>query len=339
MSGVIVLAPAPVFIDSDKQTVHANATVTAGGAQVYTDFGTRLLVLVINITQAPTGIAPTLQYELQEVDPGDETTPVGSSVMSVAFSGVGQQIIELPLTLTGSVKVSWAVTGSFTGVYATLLAKITTTSSGVDSSGEEHPLLVDASGRTIIIDAQGAAVEAGKSSTVDPITGVQTSNWQNSTPPTSAVLSNTTPSYPSLGGLFQFAAPTGAETDYALFGYQVPAGWQLWVTAVRITTQLLGVRSSTLPTVLQWGLAANSSAASLGTGPPHPPVFTPLGIQFAPKSAPLGPLDPGTVEYEPATPLVVSPTRFFHVVLRCPVGNPTVGQILRGTVAVEGYFQ
>lgn len=58
----------------------------------------------------------------------------------------------------------------------------------------------------------------------NPFTGAQLENHTNSTAPTSATLSNTAAGYTTLGGRFQFAAVAGAATDYALFGFQVPAG-------------------------------------------------------------------------------------------------------------------
>ena len=36
MPGVFLLAPGPVFIDPDQQTVHNNAAVNADGEEVYT---------------------------------------------------------------------------------------------------------------------------------------------------------------------------------------------------------------------------------------------------------------------------------------------------------------
>jgi len=48
-------------------------------------------------------------------------------------------------------------------------------------------------------------------------------NYANSAAPASATLSNTAAGYTTLGGQFQFAAVAGAETDYALFAYTVPA--------------------------------------------------------------------------------------------------------------------
>jgi len=343
MPGVFLLAPGPVFIDPNQQTVQSNATVTTSGSQVFSGFGTREITLVINIKNTPTGTLPTLTYTLQEIDPGDGTTAVGSSVTGAALTAIGTQLLTLRLSLSGVVQVSWAITGagaSFTGVYTTLTTKITTVESGLDSSGVEHALLVDSSGRALSVPPATGQASQGFSLITDPTSGNQTSNYSNNTAPSNATLSNTAAGYTTLGGLFQFVAPTGAETDYALFAYQVPNGYHLYVDSVCIDTFIAGVKSSTTSTVLQWALAANSSAVSLATGPPHPPIRFPLGTQQAPKSASVGDAFlPGPVTYTPDTPIVVDPTRYFHVILRVPIGNATPGQIVRGTVNVEGYFQ
>ncbi len=343
MPGVFLLAPGPVFIDPDQQTVHNNATVTASGSSIYTGFGVRNIILVVNLTQAPTGIAPTITYLMQEIDPGNETTPVGLATTGATLTGAGTQILTLPLTLTGVVEVSWVVTGagaSFTGVYATVVTKISTISSGVDSDGVERPQLVDTSGRSAVIEPPDQQAGEGLSLIVNPSTDTQSSNYANSTAPALATLSNTAAGYTTLGGLFQFAAPAGSEEDYALFAFPVPANYTLVVTSVRIEAFITGNKSSTSETLLQWALAANSSSVSLATGGPHPPIFFPVGMQEACKSASRGAsFGPSPIYYEPRTPVVVSSLRFFHVVLRVPVGNATPNQTIRGFVSVDGYFQ
>jgi hypothetical protein len=212
--------------------------------------------------------------------------------------------------------------------------------SGLDSAGVEHPLLVDTSGRQAVIEPPDQEAGAGFSLIVDASTGLQSANYANNTGPTSATLSNTTAGYTTIGGLYQFVAPAGAETDYALFAYQVPSPYHLYVDSVRIGAFVTGNKSSTTATLLQWALAANSSAVSLATGGPNPPIRFPVGMQEAPKSASPGEsFTPRILTHKPRTPVVINPTRFFHVILRVPVGNATPGQLVRGFVNVEGYFQ
>lgn len=126
MPGVILLAPGAVFSDPNARPIHANATVTTSGSAVVVGYGATEVTLFINVKAAPTGTTPTLQYTIQEVDPGDGTTVIGSSVSSSVISGVGIQKISLISTFGGSIKVSWAVTGtapSFTQVFATMVGK------------------------------------------------------------------------------------------------------------------------------------------------------------------------------------------------------------------------
>ncbi len=180
---------------------------------------------------------------------------------------------------------------------------------------------------------------AGRSAAQDPVTGAQLANYTNSAAPATATLSNTAAGYTTLGGLWQFAARAGAETDFALFAYQVPTGYTLLVWSVTITAFITGAQSSTNPTLLQWAVAGGSSAVSLATGAPNPPVRIPIGMQQCPKTGAVGDtFNPSNISFKPQTPLPVYGGQFFHIILRQPVGNATASQIVRGTITVEGVF-
>ena len=173
----------------------------------------------------------------------------------------------------------------------------------------------------------------------------QTANHANSTSPTSATLSNTAAGYTTLGGRWQFAAPAGAATDFALFGYQVPTGRQLTVTGIRISSCNTGAAVATTATLLDWSIAANSSAVSLATtdalGPP-PTAWAPrrmtMGSQVFIVGAAIGACAPD-IDHAFTTPVVVDSGRFFHVIVQVPVGTATASQVIRGDVLVEGYFE
>jgi len=126
MPGVLPLQPFPVFEDPNQSSVHSNATVTASGSSILTGYGASEVSLFINVTAAPTGTTPTIQYTIQEVDPGNGTTVIGNTATSTVINAIGIQRITLESTFGGAIKVSWVVTGttpSFTGVYASLVAK------------------------------------------------------------------------------------------------------------------------------------------------------------------------------------------------------------------------
>lgn len=179
----------------------------------------------------------------------------------------------------------------------------------------------------------------------------QTANHANSTSPTSATLSNTAAGYTTLGGRFQFAAVVGAATDFALFGFQVPAGYKACITGIRIDTVLTGAAIATTATILDWSLAVNSTAVSLATVDSVPgagpvtvaPRRIPLGVQGYALVAPNGPRQIGesaeqiTVRFDP--PLTAEPGRFIHVIVQVPVGTATASQIFRGDVMLTGYFK
>jgi len=172
-------------------------------------------------------------------------------------------------------------------------------------------------------------------------TFAQTANHTNSTDPVSATLANATAGYATLGGRFQFAAVAGAVTDYALFGYQVPAGQQLSLTSMAISTVNLGAVVAVTPTVLDWGIGLNASAVSLATADgvgTWAPRRVPLAIQSFPVAAGIGASVPDIFRLFPET-VVVDGGRFLHVILQIPVGTATVGQIIRGDVSFTGWYE
>jgi len=176
-----------------------------------------------------------------------------------------------------------------------------------------------------------------------------TANYANSAAPTSATLSNTAAGYTTLGGQFQFAAVAGAETDYALFGFQVTApsaagaGKNLVIRGVRIDTMNLGAAVATTATVLQWGLGVGSTAVSLATadsataGTRAPRRLT-LGVQSFAIGAAIGSVA-APVDVNLDAPLYVAAGTFVHVILKMPVGTATASQIIRGTVLINGYWE
>jgi hypothetical protein len=177
----------------------------------------------------------------------------------------------------------------------------------------------------------------------------QTANYANTAAPASATLSNTAAGYATLGGQFQFAAVAGAETDYALFGFQVPlpsaaaAGKNLVIRGVRIEAVNVGAAVGATATVLQWGLGVGSTAVSLATadsataGTRAPRRIT-LGMQVLPALGAIGQMAaPVAVGLD--APLYVAAGTFVHVILKMPVGLATASQIIRGTVMINGYWE
>lgn len=186
-------------------------------------------------------------------------------------------------------------------------------------------------------------ISMGRGAYQAPVTPfAQTANRANSTNPTSAALSNTVPGYSTLGGSFQFAAVAGGVTDYALFGFQVPAGFQLVIPHIRISCLSMGALGSvTVPTIMEWSLGVNSSAASLATADGSgtwAPRRIPLGMQSWSLTTAIGAQPPDIATF-PAD-MVIDSGRFLHVIVQIPVGAATGSQIFRGTVSFPGaYFE
>lgn len=175
----------------------------------------------------------------------------------------------------------------------------------------------------------------------------QTANHANSAAPASATLSNTAAGYTTLGGQWQAAAVAGAETDYALFAYQVPAGTNalpgktIYITDIRIgETFVVGAAVGTA-TVFQWSLGLGSTAVSLattdGAATVGPRRMT-IGSQAFAAAAPISTLAAG-VSIDLSAPVSVAPGCFVHIILKIPAGAATASLIFRGTVMINGYFE
>lgn len=183
----------------------------------------------------------------------------------------------------------------------------------------------------------------------DGVAPGQSANNVNSTVPASATLSNTAAGYATLGGQFQFAAVAGAETDYALFAYQVPVataaipGKTLVISGVHIEVFNMGAASATTPTLFQWSLGVGSTAVSLATvdsatAGTRAPRRLLLGVQSIPVAAAIG-QNVTPVDINLDAPVVCEAGTFVHIILKMPVGTATASQIIRGTVTVNGYWE
>lgn len=175
----------------------------------------------------------------------------------------------------------------------------------------------------------------------------QTANYANSAAPASATLSNTAAGYTTLGGQFQFAAVAGAETDYALFGYQVTTptanipGRNLVIRGIWIDTYNTGAAVATTGTVLQWALATGSTAVSLATAEAaaaRAPRRVLLGVQNFAVGAAIG-AQANRVDVNLDAPVVVEPGSFVHVILKMPIATATASQVIRGIVGINAYWE
>ena len=170
--------------------------------------------------------------------------------------------------------------------------------------------------------------------------GAQNTNHANSTSPASATLSNTAAGYTTLGGRWQFAAPAGAVTDYALFAYQIPATHRFMVKGISISTTNTGAAVATTATILDWSLGINSTAVSLATTdsvPVYGPRRIPLGMQSFIVGAGIGSQGADLVRWFEIPP-IGQPGSYIHVILQVPVGTATGSQVIRGDVLIDGSF-
>lgn len=182
-------------------------------------------------------------------------------------------------------------------------------------------------------------VSVGNHAIQSPTVFTQLANNANSANPAAATLSNTAAGYATLGGRFLFSTLASAATDYALFAFQVPAGYQLFVTGVWVSTSISTILGAG-GLLLDWSLGVNSSGVSLATADSPPTSWAPrrlgLGVQSLLTLAAVGQgANDISRNFDP--PLVVDGGRFIHVILQTPT-SPATGAV-RGQVTINGYFE
>lgn len=211
------------------------------------------------------------------------------------------------------------------------------------------PVVVSKGGAINPVDAQTASSLMGWGAYQGQSGGTMgyTANSANSAAPTSATLSNTAASYTTLGGQFQFAALAGAETDYALFAYQVPAiaagsfNRNLVIRGVRIDTMNTGATVATTPTAMAWQIGVGATAVTLATvadtATAKQARRIPIGVQSFVVGALAG-AAAEAIDLKFSSPLVVEPGGYVHVILKQFAGTATASQIVRGVVYIDAQY-
>jgi hypothetical protein len=103
----------------------------------------------------------------------------------------------------------------------------------------------------------------------------------------------------------------------------------------------MGAAVTTTPTLLQWGIAYDGTAASLttvDTAATKAPRRVPLGCQSLPVGLAVGGNVPDLcVDFR--QPLSVNAGNYLHVILKIPVGTATASQIVRGVIAINATWE
>lgn len=123
---------------SNDVPVQVGATVTASGSSLITssNFGTQEIALVVNVGTV-TG-AGSIQYTIQEVDPGDSTTVYGSTASTAVINtgnAPGVFTAVLNVTTSSKVKITWTVVSTFSAtIYSTVICKTTPSTQTINGS-------------------------------------------------------------------------------------------------------------------------------------------------------------------------------------------------------------
>lgn len=306
-----------------------NATPTDGAFFRWTPAGSFQAVVnnsgaetAVTITPAPTSAIKHLfsivvaedhvQFRVDDVEVADVQNPAG---LSYPFNAGHQPL--LARVITGSSAPSQAPQLS--------LGQVTAVQLSINQYREWRHVLAD----------------MGLSSYQSPTTFAQTGNRANSSAPASLTPSNTVAGSAALGGEWQIAAAVAANTDLALFAFQVPAQYRLKVYGARIWSAVLGAAIVT-PAVLDWALGINGSAVSLATADSPPaswaPRRIPIGSHCFIALAGIGTAAPDINQRFDA-PLIVDSLRYLHVILRVPNGAATNSLLYRGGVFIDGQFE
>ena len=171
----------------------------------------------------------------------------------------------------------------------------------------------------------------GQSLVVNPNSNTQLELHTNSVQPANFTLSNTVAGSAQLGGRFQFLAVAGAETDYVLFGYQIPANNRYSLEGIRIDVINTGANVATSATVLEWSLGIMATAPSLAIAN----LRKVLGIQSFAIGDAIG-KKAETIDIDFETPIAIESLRYIQVILRMPIGTATALQVIRGFVSFKG---
>jgi hypothetical protein len=186
----------------------------------------------------------------------------------------------------------------------------------------------------------------GRGAYQNPLTFGQTANWGNSAVPTTRGLSNTTPCEATLGGLLRFTPTYVADTDYVLFGFQVPAGFQYYLTGISYTDPIfLSGTGAATASVLQFGVGVNASAASLATADGAGTWGyrkEPLGqsILAASPTNITVPSSPGLNMYKFPTPgMLIEGGRYFAFIARALLARTAgASEVFHMSVFPHGYY-
>ena len=309
--------------------VGTTAQITNGACWRYTSTGTVVPVFSYNGSDVAqgvdvSGLLSSSNYYTFEVVVTDQ------QIVFSIYNGsllINQQTLNIPATQP----FTWGVT------HNTVFARLFTT--GITSSAAYIYL------RDTLVQGFDYATNkpwshqlssTGLGGDSSPTAFGQTANWANSSAATNATLSNTAAGYPNLGGLFSFVAVAGAATDYALFGLQIPAPYTFYMTGVHITAYNTGAAVATTPTLMHWGVYANSTGVSLASSTIS---RVPLGAQYFPIGAVIGQCADKDLDINFDAPLHTDSNRYVGIILRMPVATATASQVIQGSVLIKGYFE
>ncbi len=259
---------------SNNTVVFNNATITASGSMLIENsyFGMQQINLIVNVSSAPTGTNPTLQFTIEEIDPGDQFTVFGTPVSTSVISNTGVFTAVLTNTHSSSIKITWTIGGTggptFTGVYATVTTKSTPDAQAITGSITANNASVSPTGSAPPADA---TYIGGSVTTAAPTYTNGTMNALSLTtsgllridgvyPLATAVAS--APDMGQVGGVVTTAAPTYTTGTVNALSLDTAGNLRTTVTNTVAVSGTVAVTQSTSP----WIVAGGGTAGTPATG-------------------------------------------------------------------------
>lgn len=130
-------------------------TLNASGSQVVVLTPCSTVSLIVNVKASPTGTNPTLTWTVAEVDPVDQTTTTGASIVGSQITASGTQTVTIGPILSGTILVSWTIGGTSSPTFTLVNASLIPDTTPVAQFNTTQPTLPTGNGALFQCDSRG----------------------------------------------------------------------------------------------------------------------------------------------------------------------------------------
>lgn len=241
-----------------------NNSITSSGSFTLVNIGSKEINLIINVSGSVTGTSPTLTFTLAEIDPGNTTTQVGTTVTGAAIIATGTQTLKLADTITGAIKVTWTIGGTstptFNGVYGTITLKNTedVIEQFIPSAEDNTNGVIAQAIKPISTATYAPSMTSGLGTLPGNIKGAAGNLY-------SIVVSNANAAT-RYACLFN---STGAPSGTPLLAYPIAAGSATAQVTIKIGTETFTQAGLNFSTGITFGISTSGTTYTAATGTDH----------------------------------------------------------------------